>query len=118
MDKQIQTEEIITTTLETTSQICKTILNTNLVKLPQEAKNKFTDTIQLIQILMLSNFKEFPDHWTLDSIQKTYHQILPNLLTETERKYTKDILITYLDIVGNATNLSSYKVISQFIQTT
>ena len=99
--------------LETAKGICRTLLNSNLLnsKLASEARNKFTSVIELIHVVMIGNFKEFPDTWTANNMEFACKNILPSLLSEEELKYVPDIIASYVDIVGEAETLPNYQEI-------
>ena len=101
-------QEIITIKLETTRAICNHIIDSNLAELPDAAKAEFADVIELIAILMLEHAGEFPEEWTSERLIDIYHYKLPTLLDQSERKNIKDVIMTYVDFVGNALELPNY----------
>ena len=100
--------EMINIKLETTRAICNKIIDSNLINLSDAAKLEFADIIELIAILMLEHAGEFPEEWTSEKLIDIYHYKLPTLLNQRERKNIKDILLTYVDFVGNALELPNY----------
>jgi len=101
-------QEIIHIKLETTRAICNNIIDSNLVSLSDVAKAEFADIIELVAILMLEYANEFPEEWSSEKLIDIYHHRLPTLLTLDERKNIKEILMTYVDFVGNALELPNY----------
>ena len=101
-------KEIITIKLETTRAICNHIIDSNLTALSDAAKAEFADVIELIAILMLEYAGEFPEEWTSERLIDIYHHKLPTLLKLGERENIKDVLMTYVDFVGNALELPNY----------
>jgi len=111
-------DEEIDVILNTAKEICKKILNSNLLnsKLAEEAKNHFTAIIELIHVVMLGNFRELPDCWTANNMEYAYNNILPSLLSEHELKYVPDIIFNYVDIVGEAEVLPNYREIKHCME--
>ena len=105
--------EIIDIKLETTRAICNNITNSNLVELSDAAKAEFADVIELVAVLMLEQTGEFPEEWTSEKLVDIYHHKLPTLLTKTERRNIKDIIITYVEFVGGALELPNYREIKE-----
>jgi len=106
-------KEIIHIKLETTKAICDRITDSNLTKLSNVAKAEFADIIELIAVLMLEYAGEFPEEWTSEKLVDIYHHRLPTLLSPSERTNIKDILLTYVEFVGNALELPNYKEIQK-----
>ena len=106
-------QEIITIKLETIRAICNHIVDSNLAKLSDATKAEFADVIELIAILMLEHAGEFPEEWTSEKLIDIYHHKLPTLLAPSERRNIKEVLITYLDFVGNALELPNYMKIKK-----
>lgn len=103
-------EENIDLVLATTKEICQNILECESLSrhLPQNVKRQFTNIIELFHVVMLGHFKEFPDHWTVENVERACKEILPSLLSEEELKVVPDILTHYLDIVGEAELIPNY----------
>ncbi|MCL1990538.1 MAG: hypothetical protein FWG67_06570 [Defluviitaleaceae bacterium] len=101
--------EIIHIKLETTRAICEHITDSHLTQLSNAAKAEFADIIELIAILMLEHAGEFPEEWTHEKLSDIYHYKLPTLLSPSERQNIKNILITYVEFVGQALELPNYK---------
>jgi len=106
-------QEIIHIKLETTRAICNHIIDSNLTALSDAAKAEFADIIELVAILMLEHAGEFPEEWTSEKLVDIYHHKLPTLLNQSERKNIKDVLMTYVEFVGNALELPNYREIKK-----
>lgn len=106
-------EELITIKLETTRQICNTIINSNLIDLSDAAKVEFADIMELIAVLMLEYAGEFPEAWTSEKLVDIYHFKLPTLLELEERRNIKDIIMAYVTFVGEALELPNYMEIKK-----
>lgn len=100
--------ELIDIKLETTRAICNTIIDSNLLNLSRDAKLEFADVMDLVTILMLEYAGEFPEDWTSEKLVDVYHFILPTLLEPEERQNIKDIIMTYVEFVGEALELPNY----------
>ena len=114
--KTLSNEEIrgiIDIKLETTRAICNSIIDSNLTNLSDVAKFEFADLIELVAVLMLEYAGEFPEEWTSEKLVEVYHHKLPTLLDPNERKNIKDVLMTYVDFVGNALELPNYREIKK-----
>jgi len=101
-------KEMINIKLATTRAICSKITDSNLTGLSDAAKLEFADVIEFVAILMLEHAGEFPEEWTSDKLVDLYYHKLPLLLDQNKRKNIKDILITYVDLVGEALELPNY----------
>jgi len=101
-------QDLIDIKLQTTRDICDSIIHSNLTGLNHAAKAEFADMIELFAVLMLEHAGEFPEDWSSDSLTEIYHHKLPTLLDVEERKNIKDILFTYVDFVGQALELPNY----------
>ena len=101
--------------LESTQNVCRTILSSNLLgsRLVEEAKNIFSSVMELVHLVMFNNFKELPDHWTADNLELACQQILPDILSPDEIKHVHDIVYNYVDIVGEAEMLPNYSEIKE-----
>jgi hypothetical protein len=100
--------EMINIKLETTRAICNTITESKLMNLSNAAKSEFADIIELMAILMLEYAGEFPEEWTTEKLVDVYHHKLPTLLEPEARRNIKEIIMTYVDFVGNALELPNY----------
>ena len=100
--------EFINIKLETTRAICNHITDSNLTKLSDAAKLEFADIIELVAILMLDAAGEFPEEWTSEKLVDIYHHKLPTLLEPEERRNIKDVIMTYVEFVGDALELPNY----------
>ena len=105
--------EMITIKLETTRAICNNIIDSNLADLSDAAKAEFADIIELVAILMLEHAGEFPEDWTSEQLVDVYHHKLPTLLQLEERQNIKDIIMTYVQFVGDALELPNYQEIKK-----
>jgi len=105
--------EIINIKLETIRAICNQITHSNLANLPDCAKLEFADIIELIAVLMLEYAGEFPEEWTSEKLVDIYHFKLPTLLEAEERQNIKDIIMTYVGVVGEALELPNYMEIKK-----
>ncbi|MCL1949704.1 MAG: hypothetical protein FWF59_08235 [Turicibacter sp.] len=103
-------EEEIDEVLKSARGICQTILESPLLmeKLNADARRQFISIVELLHVVMMSNFKELPDSWTVKNVELALTTIFPNLLTEEERKHVPQILYHYTDIVGEAQMLPGY----------
>jgi len=110
-------EDEIDTVLETAREICQTLLTSSLLnhKLTGVARQQFTSIVGLLHVVMLSNYKELPDHWTVHHVEQALKHIFPSLLTEEEMEEVPDILYHYVDIVGEAQMLPNYFEIKELI---
>ncbi|MCL2560501.1 MAG: hypothetical protein FWE07_08445 [Turicibacter sp.] len=106
-------QELIEIKLETTRAICNCIAHSSLTTLSEAAKSEFADIIELMAVLMLDVAGEFPEDWTSEHLTDVYHFKLPTLLEEDERQNIKEILMTYLDFVGEALELPNYTEIKK-----
>ena len=106
-------QEIITIKLETTRAICNTITGSGLTDLSTDAKVEFADIIELFAILMIEHAGEFPEDWSSHALSEIYHHKLPTLLHKNERRNIRDILMTYVEFVGNALELPNYRQIKE-----
>lgn len=111
-------EEEIDEVLETARSICDTILKSSLLnnKLDEIARQQFTSIVELLHVVMMSNFKELPDSWTPKHVEQALQTIFPSLLTEEEMKFVPDILYYFVEIVGEAQMLPNYFEIKDRIQ--
>lgn len=111
-------EDEIDTVLETAREICQTILTSNLLthKLTGYERQQFISIVELLHVVMLSNFHELPDHWTVSHVEQALRQIFPTLLTVEEMELVPDILYHYVEIVGDAQMLPNYFEIKELIQ--
>ena len=111
--KDTDIREIINIKLDTTKAICNNITDSNLTNLSDAAKLEFADIIELVAILMLEHAGEFPEEWTSEHLVDVYHHKLPTLLSVEERRNLKDIMMTYVDFVGEALELPNYQEIKE-----
>ena len=106
-------KELIDIKLETTRSICDCITDSNLTNLSEAAKLEFADIIELIAILMLEHAGEFPEAWTNEKLLDVYHLKLPTLLEPEERQNIKDVIMAYVQVVGDALELPNYREIKE-----
>jgi len=99
--------------LETTRLICQQITNSNLVPLPQDAKYQFTNVVELMTILMIKYAGQFPYEWTSEKVLEVYQQELPLVLDQSVQHHTRDILLTYSNVIHEAFGLQNYLEISK-----
>jgi|GEM_PF-1902047 len=99
--------------LETTRLICQQITNSKVVTLPCEAKYQFTNVIELVTILMIKHAGQFPYEWTSEKLLEVYQEELPLVLDRNIQPHTRDILLTYSNLIHEAFGLKNYLDISK-----
>ena len=111
-------EKEIDVILETARGICHTLLDSPLLngRLSDSGRRQFISIIELLHVVMMSNFKELPDGWSPQHVEDALQTIFPNLLTEEEMECVPEILYHYIDIVGEAQSLPNYFEIRNRIQ--
>lgn len=107
---KVDIEENIDLVLLTSRKICQNILECDALSrhLPEGVKRQFTNIVELFHVVMLGHFRELPDHWSVQNVERACKEILPGLLTEEELKIVPDILTHYLDVVGEAELIPNY----------
>ena len=108
MNKELYTQSLITLTLYTTREISKEIIKANESTLSEQAKESFIPIMELIHIVMISRFLEFPDYWTAQNLIKACEEIVPEIVPEVDPQHIKEIVLTYIKFVGIAQNLQNY----------
>lgn len=111
-------ENEIELVLSTSKEICRYILSSDSLSgwLSEGAKVQFESIIELFHVVMLGHFHELPSHWSLNSVERACKEILPNLLTKEELVLVPEVLIHYLNVVGEAEKNPNYQVLEQCIR--
>jgi len=110
---EAQFNAFIDVKLETTRLICQKIANSNVAPLPCEAKYQFANVIELVTILMIKHAGQFPYEWTSEKLLEVYQQELPLVLDQSVQPHTRDILLTYSNVIHEAFGLQNYLDISK-----
>ena len=105
--------EIIDLKLETTRAICTQIINTGIASLSTDEQKYFTNVIELVAILMIKHAGEFPDKWTCDNLLEVCRNTLPLLLDSDVQIHTKNILLTYVNIIYEVFGFENYATIKK-----
>jgi len=117
LSQDFDEEQSIDMVLLTTQEICRNILECESLtrNLSDRARRQFTNIMELFHVVMLGNFQEFPDHWSVENVERACKEILPELLTQEELSVVPDILSHYLDIVGEAELIPNYVTLKQCV---
>ncbi|MGL4372984.1 MAG: hypothetical protein ACRCS6_04315, partial [Turicibacter sp.] len=93
--------------------ICEIIVSSDSLckNFTPNVRSHFINVIELLHVIMVSNFQEFPERWSCKNLEKACKDILPSLIGKEEMKDVFTIINEYLFIAGQSNIMPNYKLL-------
>ena len=104
-------EDEIALIIETTSRVCEMITESSCFcqSLSPADKTEFKYIIELLHIMMMSQFQEIPTCWTPENFEYVIHQMFPKIFPQERLPIVFEMVREYIQVVGEAKTMPNYK---------
>ncbi len=110
-ETNILSDDQVDLILETTKQICDVITTSSCFckSLSEQDKEQFKYTIELLHIMMISQFQELPECWTPENFEYVCRQMMPKIYPKERLPIIYEMIREYVTVVGEANVMPNYK---------
>ena len=110
-DDYLVSDDEVDLILDTTSQICEVITKSSCFcqSLSPKDKDQFKYTIELLHIMMISQFQELPECWTPENFDYVINKMFPKVFPEERLPIVTEMVREYILITGEANVMPNYK---------